>query len=215
MSDIRAGKDERRAAILKIAREVFLSDGYAAASMSQIAAKVGGSKATLYNYFPSKKDLFFAVSEAESIRLMDLLFRFNDINGDVFEGVRLFCRRLIDVVLQDDMVALYRLIVAESARFPELGQAVYETGYGPGMNRMAGLLQMAMDHGLLRKADPRKGAELLLDLCQGSLHDYRLWGVRDSVTLEEITTAADRAAAIFLTVYGNDELAAVARSLIV
>lgn len=215
MTDAKTGKDERRAAILKIAREVFLSDGYAAASMSQIAARVGGSKATLYNYFPSKRDLFFAVSDAESTRLMELLFHFNDINGDVFEGVRLFCRRLIGAVLQEDMLALYRLIVGESARFPELGQAAYETGYGPGTKRMAGLVQLAMDHGLLRKADPWKGSELLLDLCQGSLHDYRLWGVKDAVTQEEIDAAADQAAAIFLAVYGTDELAAVARTKIV
>lgn len=211
MSEANAGRDARRSAILRIAREFFLNDGYAAASMSQIAARVGGSKATLYNYFPSKKELFFAVSEAENARLMEILFHFEDFGGDMFEGVRGFCRRLIATVLQDDMVALYRVIVAESARFPELGQAIYETGYGPGMGRMAGLLQMAMDDGLLRQADPHKASELLLDLCQGSLHDYRLWGVCQDITPEEIASAADRAAAIFLTVYGKGDMAAVAR----
>ena len=40
--------------MLDIARAAFLREGYAAASMSEIAAKVGGSKATLYSYFPSK-----------------------------------------------------------------------------------------------------------------------------------------------------------------
>lgn len=215
MSDGKTGKDERRAAILKVAREVFLSDGYAAASMSHIAARVGGSKATLYNYFPSKKDLFFAVSEADSVRMMDQLFQFDDIIGDVFECVRLFCRRLVDVVLHDDMLALYRLIVAESVRFPEIGLAAYETGYGPGMKRMAGLLQMAMDQGHLRKANPHKAAELVFELCQGCLHDYCLWGVRQNIPPEEIIAAADQAAAVFLTVYGTDDVAAEARAKIV
>ncbi|HEY2834957.1 MAG TPA: helix-turn-helix domain-containing protein, partial [Rhizomicrobium sp.] len=54
-------RDERREAILKVAHTAFLSDGYAATSMSAIAAKVGGSKATLYYYFPSKEELFLAV----------------------------------------------------------------------------------------------------------------------------------------------------------
>jgi AcrR family transcriptional regulator len=57
------GRDEKRAAIVKIAYEAFLTDGYAATSMSSIAAKVGGSKATLYNYFASKEELFAAVIE--------------------------------------------------------------------------------------------------------------------------------------------------------
>src|SRR5579871_1168537 len=52
--------DARRRAILEVGREVFLAQGYAAASMSEIAAKLGGSKGTLYNYFRSKEELFSA-----------------------------------------------------------------------------------------------------------------------------------------------------------
>src|SRR5579871_4719106 len=53
--------DARRRAILEVGREVFLAQGYAAASMSEIAAKLGGSKGTLYNYFRSKEELFGAL----------------------------------------------------------------------------------------------------------------------------------------------------------
>src|ERR1700757_3560624 len=52
--------DRRRRAILDVARDVFLKEGYAAASMSGIAARLGGSKGTLYNYFRSKEELFAA-----------------------------------------------------------------------------------------------------------------------------------------------------------
>jgi AcrR family transcriptional regulator len=54
-------KDVRRQAIMQIARDIFLEEGYAAASMSAIAARLGGSKGTLYNYFASKEELFKAV----------------------------------------------------------------------------------------------------------------------------------------------------------
>src|ERR1700744_640952 len=59
----RLDKDARREAILDVAQEVFLEEGFAAASMSTIAAKLGGSKGTLYNYFKSKDDLFNAYGE--------------------------------------------------------------------------------------------------------------------------------------------------------
>ena len=65
----RPSSDDRRAAMLEIARAAFLREGYAAASMAEIAAKIGGSKATLYSYFPSKKDLFAAVIEEEVRRM--------------------------------------------------------------------------------------------------------------------------------------------------
>src|SRR6201996_3357841 len=52
--------DAKRRAILDVASEVFLAQGYAATSMSEIAARVGGSKGTLYNYFRSKEELFSA-----------------------------------------------------------------------------------------------------------------------------------------------------------
>src|SRR5882757_6223376 len=56
-------RDERRDHILDVARDAFLSTGYADTSMSAIAARLGGSKGTLYNYFKSKDELFNAYVE--------------------------------------------------------------------------------------------------------------------------------------------------------
>src|SRR5262249_19293571 len=56
-------RDRRREAILDVAGVVFSEEGYEAASMSTIAARVGGSKGTLYNYFRSKAELFEAYIE--------------------------------------------------------------------------------------------------------------------------------------------------------
>ena len=53
--------ESKRQAILKAAAEVFREVGFERASMSDIRARIGGSKATLYNYFPSKEKLFFEV----------------------------------------------------------------------------------------------------------------------------------------------------------
>src|SRR6201996_5918804 len=56
-------RDQRRELILDVAQEVFLEEGFANASMSVIAARLGGSKGTLYNYFKSKDELFNAYVE--------------------------------------------------------------------------------------------------------------------------------------------------------
>ncbi len=51
--------ESKRQAILKAAADVFRDVGFERASMEEIRARIGGSKATLYNYFPSKEKLFF------------------------------------------------------------------------------------------------------------------------------------------------------------
>src|SRR3546814_14826440 len=51
----------RRKAFVEAARKGFLANGYAGTTMSSIASAVGGSKTTLWTYFPSKEALFEAV----------------------------------------------------------------------------------------------------------------------------------------------------------
>jgi AcrR family transcriptional regulator len=65
--------EARRSAIVAAARKAFLRDGYGQTSMSSIAADVGGSKTTLWNYFPSKEDLFAAVVDDQVERYGEAL----------------------------------------------------------------------------------------------------------------------------------------------
>ena len=53
--------EEKRQAILDVAAQAFRELGFERTSMSEIRARVGGSKETLYHYFPSKEILFFEV----------------------------------------------------------------------------------------------------------------------------------------------------------
>lgn len=57
-----------RARILRAARPLFTTHGYAAASMQQIADVAGVNKATLYHHFRDKEDLFVAIMADEFAR---------------------------------------------------------------------------------------------------------------------------------------------------
>ena len=50
---MRVKTEEKRQAILEEAAKAFQELGFERTSMSEICARVGGSKATLYNYFAS------------------------------------------------------------------------------------------------------------------------------------------------------------------
>jgi len=198
--------------MLEIARATFLREGYAAASVSEIAAKVGGSKATLYSYFPSKKDLFAAVIEEEVRQMLAPMFEMDETQGDVRTVLERFARRFLALLLADDTVAFYRLVVAESARFPEVGQAAYQFGVQHGLDHLAGYFAAAMERGALRRTDASVAVLQFFDLCAGELHRKRLFGVVGADDRDAVEKQAKNAVATFLAAYGADEVSRAARA---
>ena len=57
----RLPRHERRRQLLDAALEVFVSQGYHAAAMDDIAERAGVSKPVLYQHFPGKLDLYLAL----------------------------------------------------------------------------------------------------------------------------------------------------------
>jgi AcrR family transcriptional regulator len=62
--------DERRRQLLELGAELFARHSFGELSMARIAREAGISKALLYHYFPSKRDLFVATlrEAAEEVR---------------------------------------------------------------------------------------------------------------------------------------------------
>jgi len=204
--------DERRHHILDVAHRAFIRDGYAGASMSRIAAEVGGSKTTLYNYFDSKKELFIAVTDRETARLLDEVFVVEAEGGDFKSRVVELARRMLAAMLTGDMVESYRMIVAESGRFPEIGVAAYAMAIERGVARFAAYFERAMDEGHLRRADATCAAEQLIALASGMLLRKRVWNVVSSVSPQTIADEALRITQTFLAAFGNDALSGAARA---
>jgi AcrR family transcriptional regulator len=203
--------DERRGHILDIAHAAFIRDGYAGTSMSRIASLLGGSKTTLYNYFESKKELFVAVADRECAKLFDQIFVATEIAGDFRDRVHELARRLMGAMLDEEMIEAYRLIVAESGRFPEIGHAMHDIALRRGTQHLAAFFKRAMDAGEMRAVNPKMAAEQFLDLTSGVLHKLRLWNVVAEFDPERMATEADRITATFLAAFGNDTLSREAR----
>src|SRR6185312_1175450 len=117
----------RREAILGIAQEVFSAEGYAAASMSHIAAKLGGSKGTLYNYFKSKEELFAAYVQRSCIfhrgEIADLLLE----EGDPRVVMTAFAKGYLRAFTAEPALQNWRVISAESHKSPAVGRMFYES----------------------------------------------------------------------------------------
>ncbi|MCX7587753.1 TetR/AcrR family transcriptional regulator [Phenylobacterium sp. 58.2.17] len=198
-------RDERRDGILDVARDCFLADGYAATSMSTIAARLGGSKGTLYNYFKSKEELFEAVMQRQCGALAETLFDVDHDGDDARERLQHFAGKFLTLLLTPESLGIHRVVVGESGRFPELGRMFYDMGPKVILTKIAGYLSDLMDQGVLRRADPFVAAQQFKDLTISGVLQPRTWGVIEGdMTDAEIEDQVNNAVDTFLRAYRPD-----------
>ena len=203
-SDTARGEGKRRA-ILQVAHDVFLAQGYAATSMSEIAAKLGGSKGTLYNYFRSKEELFSAlmsdVCSGQAAIYFDPVMRPDD-DRSLRESLIDIGVSLLEFLLLDDIIAVHRLVVAEADRFPELGQLFYEAGPHRGVARFTEYFRQAMAAGRIPEDDPKLVGQRLKDLVMSDVYLRRLWGVAGDLDPTTLRAHVTQSVDIFLRAFG-------------
>lgn len=201
----RGGDADRRAAILDCADQVFLEEGFQAASMSAIAAKLGGSKGTLYNYFPSKEELFLACASRHCEGLQQRMATLGAEGGDVRDTLKRMGQHIVEVVNSDDVVRKFRMVVAEAERVPEIARAFHAAGPQAGVDVLAAYLEQAMRDGVLIKTDPRRAAQFFGGLCNHWLSKARLCNVTPAPDAKTVAADVDEAVRIFMAAYGAEK----------
>jgi AcrR family transcriptional regulator len=193
--------EAKRQAILDGAAEVFREVGFERASMSDIRARIGGSKATLYNYFPSKEKLFFEVMyQATALELGAISAALNPEAGDLEQELLRFGQKLLPTLYSREAIAIRRLAIAESGH-SDIGKVVFE-GSGLLMEKhVAEFLRKAMKRGVLRTGDPNTAAMHLLSLLESELLQRVLLGVMDAVKPAAVKGVVRRAVEVFLSGY--------------
>lgn len=197
----RLNRDSRREAILDVAAEVFLEEGYDAASMSTIATRVGGSKSTLYNYFKSKEELFVAHIERYCGWQRDAMFQLLDEDANLRDALTHVGRRYLTNVLSDRNMSHFRLIVAAAERSPDLGRAFYEAGPSRGAQILGDFLSRMKAEGRLEADDPLAAAHQFIGLCQNRLLKARLANYVGEPDPETINAEVDAAVRTFMAAF--------------
>ena len=202
LTKTRLDRDARRELILDVAQEVFLEEGFANASMSTIAARLGGSKGTLYNYFKSKDDLFNAYVERRCL-WQDEIFAAPLDNETPEQTLRRIGRAYLKRVLTDFNLRNFRLIASEAERSPEIGQTFYDAGPRKGVERVAELLTAMAQAGHLEFDDALDTAHQFLGLVQNRYFKARLCNAIPELTQKQIEDEAALATRTFLRAFGT------------
>ena len=199
---MRVKTEAKRDAIVLAASAVFRELGFEGASMVEIAARVGGSRATLYGYFGSKEELFIAVIHNAAKSHLDPIFAAlaQEGDGDLAQALQRFGEKVLTAVCSPEFIQAQRAVIAESGR-SDIGRLFYEGGPKKGNAEVAGFLALQMSKGRLRMADAEVAAHHLQALLQAETMMPCLLGLVGPLTRRELREATRRAVQAFLSGY--------------
>ncbi|EEW26945.1 TetR/AcrR family transcriptional regulator [Rhodobacter ferrooxidans] len=189
--------------VLDGAREVFLRDGFDGASVDDIARAAGVSKATLYSYFPDKRLLFMAVAKAECRRQADEAVQLIDQTAPPEVVLTAAARRMVGFFMSEFGLGVYRICVAESDRFPELGHEFYHSGPLLVRQRLGDYLRFAVSRGVLAIDDIDLAADQFAELCKTTIHNRAMFGITPCCAPGDVERTIDGAVAMFMARYGG------------
>ncbi|MBT3067076.1 TetR/AcrR family transcriptional regulator [Rhodoferax sp. U11-2br] len=195
--------EARREAILEVASQVFLEFGFERASMAEIVHRIGGSKSTIYGYYPSKEALFLAVTKAAGELHIESAFdelAAHDIRAGVLEVLGKFSEKLAVLMCSPELAATHRMVLAEAGR-SNVGALFYEAGPQRGILDIAEFFRRAMAQGCMRQGDPTVAAQQFIALVQAEIQPRWYYKELPPLTDAQIKDIAGRAMVTFANAY--------------
>ena len=190
--------EDTRAVIMEAAHREFASYGYATTSMESVARRAGVSTKTLYRLIPTKAALFEAMI-TERIDRFASVIRLRACDGrDVkaaLRGALIVCGEL---VLDGEVIALQRLILADSEKFPEIAETFYHKAIRRTERTLAAWLQAQHERGLIKIDDAEATAGMLLGMLVYQPQRAVLFARAAPPDREQLERRADAVAELFL-----------------
>jgi TetR/AcrR family transcriptional regulator, mexJK operon transcriptional repressor len=182
--------------ILQGARNAFLAHGYELATMDMIAKHAGVARASLYYQFRDKEELFTSLMRENVHRWAYRATEAATPGPDAVAKLRQVAVRFLQHACHPETLRFYRVVVAESERFPWLAQLFYENGPKFVAERFAAALRDIDRSKGLTASETAARADQLLAILMGGLYLRRVLDVPDPVIDRSLETFVDRAIAL-------------------
>lgn len=187
--------------VVEAARALFTEQGFGAVSMDQVAKSAGVSKATVYAHFQSKEQLFVAIVRSACLSYAETVMPEVRDAPDIRAALIRIGHAIASFLTAPRTMAVYRIIVAEGPRFPDLARGWYENGPRSFKRLLTGFLTEAVAKGQLRIDNPRLAAELFLGMVRGPLYMQVLLDCHDPEN-PDAETVVNGAVEMFLRSFG-------------
>ena len=193
--------ERKRQAVLDGAAQVFIEEGFQAASMDRIAAAAGVSKRTVYKHFHSKRELFDSFVAIKWGELTIWVLEPMQIDNDPKEELLRFAAHMLGRLLDPSALKIVRMVVSEFLRDPDLGRDFFQKTSSLGLDELSTYLSLATERGLLRVEDPDLAAGQFHALIKDSIFWPCLMGMTRGSAMQEQRILED-AVELFIARYG-------------
>jgi AcrR family transcriptional regulator len=190
---------DTRSAIAKTAAALFVRRGYDATSMELIAAEARVARQTIYNQFESKEALFRAIVAALIDEAVMPLAAPARKGASARSTLLRLARSFLATTLRPSTLAVHRLVLAETARFPDLGPAIYASGAARAVSQLADFLRERHHAGELDVPHPEAAAEQFFAMVTSFQQFRALMGIQ--LLPRQIEAGARDAVSAFLRAY--------------
>ncbi len=201
--------EKRRREIAAVAERVFFNHGFGETTMQAIAAEAGASKETLYRHFGSKEGLFSEIVENRANNFLEGLDEHLQRPGRLADVLLTLGARLLTAMIGSEAVCLYRIVIAEGARYPDLGRIFFEQGPERVKERLTRYLEAARSRGELHCPDCTLAATIFLGAV---LANYNMRALvlsdLDTLTKAQVRAHTEEVVAMFLVRYTTGTAAA-------
>jgi AcrR family transcriptional regulator len=198
MSQTLSSAQKKQSRILEVATDLFLERGYDAVSLDDILEHVGGSKTTLYSYYGDKEGLFAAIVHQSCRRKLGPLLELNLTNLDPRTGLSRIGQRFVTLISDPQGQALYRMMIAEGGRFPQLANEFYAAGPESAMRLVKRNLEHWQKSGLLRSGESETMAVQFLGIMLGNFSTKAMLGLPVGLSEKEINDWVECGVSLFL-----------------
>ncbi|RUX07407.1 TetR/AcrR family transcriptional regulator [Mesorhizobium sp. M8A.F.Ca.ET.173.01.1.1] len=201
--ETRSARKDRE--IIQAATAAFISKGYDGTSMEEIATRAGASKQTVYKHFTDKETLFGEVVLSTAGQVNDIIESVTTLLSEakfMEGGLQQLARRLITMLMDDELLKLRRLIIANADRMPQLGRGWYEKGFERMLASTASCFQKLTDRGLMQTSDPRLAASHLFGMILWIPMNEAMFTGSNPRSKAELERHADASVEAFLVAYG-------------
>jgi len=194
-------ESSKRRQIIEGARAVFLSKGFDAASMNDIARAAGVSKGTLYVYFNDKEQLFDAIVGQECEAQAEGIFDLDPADHDVEAVLKRLGVAYVEFLCRPEKASAIRIVTAIADRMPEVGRKFYEAGPARGIARLADYLAAQVEAGVLVIEDCEIAAVQFMEASHAALFKPIVFNFAPAPSRQQIERGVRIAVRVFLAAY--------------
>ena len=190
--------EETRAVIFEAARHEFAAGGFAATNMENVARRAGVSTKTLYRVVPDKKALFEATVTARLDQFVSVVSLRGCEGADIEAALPDALLVCAELVLDPEVIALQRMILADNDKFPDIAESFYIRAMRRSVAALAEWLQVQHKRGLIALNDIEAAAGMLLGMLVFQPQRDVMFGHKPPPTRSELERRAKTCSALFL-----------------